>query len=135
MGGPKRRWSDPFPRGSVVRHPAVLAFVAKGDPGTRPKRHVVQHQRIVAYSATRVTMKRVAWEMMEPGDLFVQWVRPTGEEAWAFAMTRAELEEVFGQVRETVSWSRDEFYNFPSEPAAARAFRVRLPVAGSKGTA
>ena len=135
MGGPRRRWSDAFPRGSVVRHPAVLAFVAKGDLGTRPKRHVVQDQRIVAYSSTRVYMKRDAWELMEPGDLFVQWIRPKFEEPWALAMTRTELEKVFGEVQQSDSWETVRGYHFPSEPAAARAFRVRLPVAGSKGPA
>ncbi len=135
MGGPRRRWSETFPRGSVVRHPAVLAFAAKGDPGTRPQRHVVQDQRIVAYSSTRVYMKRDAWELMKPGDLFVQWIRPKSEQPWALAMTRAELEEVFGEVQQSDSWEGVRGYHFPGEPPAARAFRVRMPKPGSKGPA
>lgn len=124
MGGPRRRWSETFPRGSVVRHPAVLELLSRGDPGTRPKVHFVKRTRLVAYSSTRVFMKRDAWEMLPADGILVQWIRPSGETPWAIAMTRTELEDVFGEVQESDSWEEARCYHFPQVPPAARAFRV-----------
>jgi len=124
VGGPRRRWSEAVPRGAVVQHPAVLEFVGRGDPGTRPRLHVVQGQPIVAYSSTRVFMKRDAWEMLPLDGILVQWIRPSGETPWAIAMTRAELEDVFGEIQESESWDEARCYHFPQVPPAALSFRV-----------
>ncbi len=121
---PRRRWGDRFPRGKVVQHPAVLELVGRGDPGTRPRLHIVQGRTIVAYSSTRVFMKRDAWEMMPADGLLVQWIRPKGETPWAIAFTRAELEDVFGEVQESESWEEARCYHFPQVPEATRSFRV-----------
>jgi hypothetical protein len=126
MGGPRRRWSDAFPRGSVVDHPAVRELVARGDPGTRPRLQRVLGASLVAYSSTRVFMKRDAWELLPADGILVQWVRPTGEKPWAIALTRAELERVFGEVRESASWDEARCYHFPDVPQATAAFRVSV---------
>lgn len=122
-----KRWSVRFPRGAAVDHPAVQALLRRGDPGTRPRRHVVGGTRVVAYSAARVYMKRDAWEMMQPGDLFVQYIRPAGEQPWAIALVRSELEAVFGEVRDSRSWDDIRCYHFPKPPPAVASFRVRVP--------
>ena len=130
MGGPHRRWAEPFPRGSVVDHPAVREFVGRGDPGTLPRLHRVQRQPIVGYSSTRVHMKRDAWEMLPAGGILVQYIRPEGHTPWAIALTRGELEDVFGEVQESVSWDDQRCYHFPSEPVAVQAFRVQVGLRG-----
>ena len=126
MGGPHRRWASPFPRGSVVDHPAVREFVGRGDPGTRPRLHIVQRCPIVGYSSTRVYMKRDAWEMLPADGILVQYIRPAGRTPWAMGLTRGELEDVFGEVQESDSWDDPRCYHFPQEPAAARSFRVHI---------
>ena len=99
-------------------------FLDRGDPGTQPKCHIVEGLEIVAYSSTRVFMKRDAWEMLSPEGVLVQWIRPKGEEPWAIALTASELEQVFGEVRESASWGEARCYHFPQVPEAARSFRV-----------
>ncbi|MFT4628275.1 MAG: hypothetical protein ACI8PZ_006970 [Myxococcota bacterium] len=108
----------------MVAHPAVRALLSRGDPGTQPRRHIVAGTELVAYSATRVHMKRDAWELLSPDGILVQWIRPKGEAPWAIALSYAELLDVFGEVRESASWDAVRCYHFPSTPTAASAFRV-----------
>jgi hypothetical protein len=124
--GVTRRWSCARPRGSMVDHPAVLKLVERGDPGTRPRRVHIGGTVLVTYSSTRVNMKRDAWEMMDEGDLFVQWIRPKGQQPWAIALTRRELERTFGEITESESWDDPKVrcYHFPLLPPAATAYRV-----------
>ncbi len=124
--GVTRRWSSAHPRGSVVDHPAVLKLVERGDPGTRPRRVHIGGTVLVTDSSTRVNMKRDAWEMMDEGDLFVQWIRPKGQQPWAIALTRRELERTFGEITESDSWEDPKVrcYHFPLLPPAASAYRV-----------
>jgi len=124
--GVTRRWSTARPKGDVVDHPAVLKLVTRGDPGTRPRRVHIRGKVLVTYSSTRVNMKRDAWEMMGDGDIFVQWIRPKGQEPWAIALTRHELERTFGEITESESWDDPKVrcYHFPLLPPAAGAYRV-----------
>lgn len=122
-----RRWSTAPPTGSAVSHPAVLRLVAQGDPGTRPTRRHLDGTVLVTYSATRVFLKRDAWELLPEDGILVQWIRPTGGTPWAMALTFRELERTFGEVRESESWEEARCYHFPVEPPAAKSFRVRGP--------
>lgn len=79
---------------------------------------------MVAYSSTRVFMKRDAWDMLPSDGILVQWVRPSGESPWAIALTRGELEDVFGEIQQSESWEEARCYHFPQVPAAALSFRV-----------
>lgn len=78
------------------------------------------------YSSTRVYTKRDAWEMVPADGILVQYIRAGGTHAWAMALTRGELEDVFGEVQESDSWDDPRCYRFPHEPAAARSFRVHI---------
>lgn len=124
-----RRWASAPPTGSVVSHPAVLALVARGDPGTRPVRVHIGGKVLVAYSSTRVYMKRDAWELLPEDGILVQWIRPAGDQPWAIALTQRELLRSFGEVQESASWDDPAVrgYHFPVQPPAARSFRVREP--------
>ena len=124
--GVTRRWSTARPKGSVVDHPAVQKLVSRGDPGTRPQRVHIGGKVLVTYSSTRVNMKRDAWELLPDDGIFVQWIRPKGQEPWAFALTRQELERTFGEITESDSWDDPKVrcYHFPLLPPAARAYRV-----------
>ncbi len=79
---------------------------------------------LVAYSSTRVHMKRDAWEMLPPDGILVQYIRPKGVAPWAIAMTLGELQDVFGEVTESESWEEKRCYHFPNVPLAAESFRV-----------
>jgi hypothetical protein len=69
-------------------------------------------------------MDRDAWEMLEPGDILVQRIRPRGEQHWTIALTLEELERSFGEVKETKSWDDARCYHFPKVPQAALSYVV-----------
>jgi hypothetical protein len=80
---------------------------------------------VVVTRRTRVYLDREAWEQVPPDGLYVQWVVPTdGEPAWVWAMTRAELEDIFGEVTESRSWEQYRCWHFPTPPEAIEAFKV-----------
>jgi hypothetical protein len=119
-------WHSIPPRGAATNHPAVLALAAGPDPGTKPMRHEAGGRVLVHYSRPRVHLDRGAWEQLPPDGVLVMRVRPANEVAYTLAMTRDELEAVFGPVRETTSWAEDRCYHFPKSPAAVHAFRVEV---------
>ena len=114
-----------MPRGSVVSDAAVLTLLERGDPGPLPVVHHVLGRRIVAWSSTRVHMKRDGWELVTPDSLVVIWVRPRGEDPWALAMSPSELERTFGEVAQSRSWDEVREYHWPRASVAAKSFRVR----------
>jgi hypothetical protein len=80
---------------------------------------------IVHYSRPRFWLDRDAWEFLgRADDVLVQRIRPSGGTAFTIALTRAELEQVFGDVCHTRSWSAVRCYHFPKLPPAIEAFRV-----------
>jgi hypothetical protein len=122
--GRRRPYNDTPPRGSVVDDPEILALADGPDPGTRPRRRALGRNVVVTYSATRVNLKRDAWEMLAPGDVLVVRIRPQGEPHWTIAMTLDELEHSFGEVKQTRSWENPRWYNFRKVPPAALSYVV-----------
>jgi hypothetical protein len=79
----------------------------------------------VHYGRTRLYLDRRAWEALPgPEDVLVQRIAPAGAPAFTIALTRAELERTFGEVRQTRSWDADRCYHFVSLPPAVESFRV-----------
>ncbi len=122
--GRRRPYNDTPPRGSVVDDPEILALADGPDPGTRPRRRALGRNVVVTYSATRVNLKRDAWEMLAPGDVLVVRIRPQGEPHWTIAMTLDELEHSFGEIKQTASWDDPRRYHFPNVPQAALSYVV-----------
>ena len=120
-----RRWQTVPPRGRVVTDPVVIRLAAGPDPGIVPRRRLEGTRGYVTYSRTRVYLDRAAWEMLGDDDVLVMRVRPAGEAHWTLALTKQELERVFGQVKDTRSWDEARCYHFPVTPPAAAAFLVR----------
>ncbi len=109
----------------MISHPAILAEVRREYDGVRPQHRDVDGLAIVTYSRPRVYLDREAWEMLPAGGVLLMRVRPSGGERYALALTLDELERTFGEVKLTRSWQDARCYHFPTEPPAARAFRVR----------
>ncbi|MGC9221710.1 MAG: hypothetical protein ACP5H2_10235 [Solirubrobacteraceae bacterium] len=80
---------------------------------------------IATYSRPRVYLGRDAWEMLPEDGVPLMRVRPTDGDRFALAFTARELEQTFGEVRETQSWEEARCYHFPTDPPAVRAFLVR----------
>jgi hypothetical protein len=126
-----RGYSDIPPRGSVVDDPEIQAMADGPDPGTQPRRRVLGRNVVVTYSSTRVLLRRDAWEMLAPGDVLVQRIRPKGEPHWTIALTLEELERSFSGVKETGSWDDPRCYHFPKVPRAALSFVVGAAPSGA----
>jgi hypothetical protein len=120
-------WQSRPPRGAAVALPEVLALASARDPSTIPTPTRSAGRLFVHYSRPRLYLDRDAWEMLDaPGDVLVQRIRPSNENAFTIAITRTELERVFGEVRETRSWDDVRCYHFPVLPPAVQSFVVRL---------
>lgn len=130
MGGPRRRWSASVARGGVVGHPAVLAAIAQGCPGTHPERRLHQGTMVITYRRARVWMDRDAWEMLPNDGILVQWIVPTSGDPWVIALSHDELHEVFGEVVGTKSWEQYRCWHFPTPPRAAASFKVHTNLPG-----
>lgn len=78
----------------------------------------------MTYTRTRLLLDRAAWESLPSDGVLLLRIRPRGGQPFALALTRAELEETFGEVRETGSWDEVRCYHFAKLPPAAEAFRV-----------
>jgi hypothetical protein len=118
-------WQTRPPRGKAVDLPEVRALAAGSDPGTTPR--IVQRagRTLAHYSRTRMHLDRDAWEALtSEGDVLVLRIQAKGDEPFTVALTRSELERVFGPVRETASWDRARCYHFPTLPPDVEAFRV-----------
>ncbi len=114
----------------MVDESEIRALAEGPDPGTQPRRRALRRYAVVTYSRTRVYMDRDAWEMLEPGDVLVQRVRPTGAPHWTIALTLEELERSFGEIRESDSWDNVRCYHFPKVPQAALSYVVGQVPAG-----
>ena len=125
-----RRWQTRPARGKMVSHPSVLLEARRDYNGVRPQERRVDGLTIVTYSRPRVYLDREAWELLPTDGVLLMRVRPTGGEPFALAFTALELEQTFGEVKESKSWETARCYHFPSEPPAARAFLVRQVVDG-----
>jgi hypothetical protein len=120
-------WQTRPPRGAAVELPEVLALAAGSDPGTTPRIVRRAGRTLAHYSRTRMYLDRDAWEALtSEDDVLVLRIRPKGDVPFTVALTRRELERVFGSVRETASWDRVRCYHFPMLPPAVEAFRVSL---------
>lgn len=124
-GSAQRRWQVVPPIGEAIALPEVVALASGPDPGTKPIVSNRQGRTFVRYSRTRVWLDRDAWEALtKPDDVLVQRVRYPGKPIYAVALTRSELETVFGEVRHSESWNTVRCYHFPVEPPAIRSFRI-----------
>jgi hypothetical protein len=93
-----------------------------------PRIHRDGGRAFVHYARTRLYLDRSAWEeLRQPDDVLVQRIAPSDAPAFTIALTRAELERVFGEVRQTRSWETVRCYHFPRLPPAVAAFRVSVP--------
>lgn len=120
-------WQSRPPRGAAVDSPEVWNLAAGPDPGTTPRVHTAGNRLLVHYSRPRLFLDRDAWEALRsPEDVLVQRIRPRSAESFTVAITKAELERVFGDVRLTRSWNDERCYHFPNLPPAVKAFRVAL---------
>jgi hypothetical protein len=118
-------WQTRPARGAATALPVVTALATGPDPGPNPKVRREGGRTFVHYSRTRLYLDRDAWEMLaKPDDVLVERIRPTGEPHFTVAITRAELDRVFGEVRQTASWDQVRCYHFPRLPPAVDAFRV-----------
>jgi len=117
-------WQKRPPRGVVVNDPFVQALAGGPDPSTRPVKLMKDGITYVHYSRPRVYMDRDAWEALPPNGVLVQRVRYPGRAPYTMALTRDELERVFGHVRVSRSWDDVRCYHFPTEPPAVASFRV-----------
>jgi hypothetical protein len=120
-----RRWQTRPSPGKMVSHPSVLLEARRDYNGVRPEKRSVDGLTIVTYSRPRVYLDREAWEMLPPDGVLLMRVRPTGGQRFALAFTAHELEQTFGEVKQSESWEVARCYHFPREPPAARAFLVR----------
>jgi hypothetical protein len=121
----ERRWQVVPPQGTATALRDVLDLASGPDPGTKPVTSRSEERTLVHYSRTRVWLDRDAWEALAaPGDVLVQRVRYPGRRPYTIALTRSELERVFGEVRESRSWDDVRCYHFQKEPPAIEAFRV-----------
>jgi hypothetical protein len=127
-----KAWQSIPPPGSAISLPSVVRLASGPDPG-RGWSTVRDGTRIlVHYSRSRVYLIRDAWEaLVRHDDVFVQRVRYPGEAEYTIALTRAELEDVFGSVRATRSWEDPRCYHFPMEPPAVRSFIVDVGASDS----
>ena len=123
-----RAWQSRPPRGSAVDLPIVRTLAVQGDPGPTPQ-ILRRDGRIIAhYSRTRMWLDRDAWEALQADtDLLVLRIRPREGKTFSVALTRRELEQVFGEVRQSKSWDTVRCYHFPNLPPAVEAFRVEPP--------
>ena len=108
----------------MVDDPAVIAEARREDVSTKPQRVNRDGLTGVIYRRTRVYIDRQAWEMLADGGVFILQVRPTESAPFALAFTNAELEQVFGEARETPSWAKARNYSFPAPPDAVASFIV-----------
>jgi hypothetical protein len=108
----------------MVDHPAVLAETRRDHGRPRAQLRDSDGLSIVVYQRPRVYVDRDAWEMLPADGVLLMRVRPTGEPGFDLAFTRDELENVFGEVRETRSWEQVRCYHFPNTPRAVESFRV-----------
>jgi len=121
-----KAWQSRPPRGAAVGLPEVLALAEGPDPGTSPRVTRMDERVLVHYSRPRLFLDRDAWEALtRSDDVIVQRIRPADAPAFSIAMTRSELEDVFGSVKETQSWRDVRCYHFPTLPPAVDSFRVR----------
>jgi hypothetical protein len=129
-----KRWS--YPRaatGAVIDDPDVLTVCARPPSGPRPRRHERGERLIVEYERPRVYLDRDSWEAVEDAraknGVLVMRVRPRDQRGFDLAFTAAELEEVFGEVRQSESWDTVRAYHFPRPPQAVEAFVVKREAA------
>jgi hypothetical protein len=108
----------------MVGHPTVMAEAHRESVSIHPQLRLHPDLTVVTYQRTRVYLDRDAWEMLQPTGVLVMHVRPTGAERYVLALTLDELEDTFGEVKATASWSEARCYHFPNPPAAASRFRV-----------
>jgi hypothetical protein len=109
----------------MAGHAAVVAE-ARRLHDVHPRLVTRLRVKLVAYARTRVYVDRDAWEMLPDDGVLLMQVRPTGGTAYSLAFTSAELEAVFGEVRNTRSWDEARCYHFPKPPSAISAFRVPM---------
>jgi hypothetical protein len=108
----------------MVDHPAVLAETRRHHgPGPAQLRHS-DGLPIVVYERRRVWVDRDAWEMLPVDGALLMRVRPTKEPAFDLVFTPQELENVFGEVRDTGSWDKLRYYHFPNNPRSIDSFLV-----------
>jgi hypothetical protein len=120
-----KAWQSRPRRGSAVDLPAVRALAQGSDPGTQPVVSRGGERRLVHYRRSRLYLDRGAWEaLLSPQDVLVQRICPADGPAVTIALTREELERVFGEVRTTRSWEDVRCTHFPVLPPAVGAFRV-----------
>jgi hypothetical protein len=120
-----KRWQSTPPRGEATDLPEVIAFANGADPGPRPIVVRTGALTFVHYSRSRLWIDRDAWEALPTAhDVLVQRVRFPGKAAYTIALTRAELEDIFGEVRASKSWNDVRCYHFPAAPPAVQSFLV-----------
>ena len=120
-----KEWQSRPPRGVAVDLPKVRALAAGPQPGVTPRVHREGGRVYVHYGRTRLYLDRNAWEALPgPDDVLVQRIAPSDAPAFTIALTRAELERTFGEVRQTRSWDTVRCYHFPTLPPAVASFRV-----------
>jgi len=123
-----KAWRSRPPLGAAVSLKEVLKLAMGPDPGATPRIIHVGTRILVHYSRTRLFLDRDAWEMLEqPDDILVQRIRPSDGPDFTVALTRSELERVFGSVKNTHSWNDVRCYHFPVFPPALDSFRVHVP--------
>jgi hypothetical protein len=111
-------WQADWPRGRFADHPAVVAEAGSPDPGTRPVARRRDGLEIITYRRHRVYLDRAAWEMLPDDGVLLMRVQPASGQSFALAMSRQELEAVFGSVRSTRSWATARCYHFSTVPPA-----------------
>lgn len=122
-----KAWQSRPPQGTAVCLPSVLELAIGPDPGTIPQVIHIGTRRLVHYSRPRLFLDRNAWELLEQTeDVLVQRIRPEHEPPFTIALTKSELENVFGSVRQTRSWDDVRCYHFPQLPPAVDSFRVHV---------
>lgn len=128
-------WRFEQQRGDAVDLPQVRALAAGPDPGNSPK-ILREGGRVFAhYRRSRLHLDRSAWESLPSAqDVLVLRIAADGEAPFTIAMTRAELDRVFGEVRLTESWETVRYYSFPKLPPAVAAFRVGATATAEVGT-
>ncbi len=62
--------------------------------------------------------------MLGKNDVLVMRVAQRGQRGTTYALTRRELDETFGEVKESTSWETVRCYHFPQMPPAAGSFAV-----------
>jgi len=108
----------------MVDDPAVLAETRRDNARPRPRLRHRDGLAIVVYQRSRVYVDRDAWEMLPRDGVLLMRVRPSHEPAFDLVFTPDELENVFGEVRQTRSWQDVRCYHFPTNPRAIDSFRV-----------